>query len=412
MINIIAIEKAILSTVLYDYSILKNLRIDENHFSIKAHQEIFIAMKKLYNNNSPIDEEFINKITKEKYQKELLEILSTNAISNFKSYELELIERTKKRELLKLLNKTKELINDLTADEITQELEKNISSNSQLNLNDKSINITKIKNIKPIKPTFFLEDILPIQKNEINLFSSRGGIGKSWILLYILSQLELVENLRCFGWFSEDSISHTKHRLNILSSVYNEINNCNFSLTDDTPKYFIEYDKNRNLKESNFFFQFKKAMQDYDIICIDPLIAFFGADENSNTEARFFMNLLNDWCKKENKTILIIHHHNKSDGNNIRGASAFVDASRLHYTVNKMEDNNTSRLLKLEKTNHYNGKNEFEINLFKQDIIEVEEEISFIDNFANLPVRDWDDDDTKEDLSEYWESEKEDNYGW
>lgn len=402
MINIIVIEKVILATILYDYSILKDLKINKNHFSIESYQEIFIAIKDLYKNGYPIDEEFINKVTKQKYQNELLEILSTNVISNFKFYELELIEAAKKRELSKLLNNSKELINDLTADEITQKLEKSISTNFELNLNNNIIKIAKVQDIEAKKPSFYLEDILPIQKNEINLFSSKGGVGKSWILLYILSQLELVEDLKCFGWFSEDSIHHTKHRLNILSLINSKINDCDFSLTDDMPKHFIEYDKNRNLKESNFFFQFKKAMKDYDIICLDPLIAFFGADENSNTEARFFMNLLNNWCKEENKTILLIHHHNKSDSNNIRGASAFVDAARLHYTVNKIEDNTNSRLLKLEKTNHYNGKNEFKINLFEKIIIEER----VIDNFENLPVRDWDDNDIEEDLSGYWKEKK------
>jgi replicative DNA helicase len=226
-------------------------------------------------------------------------------------------------------------------------------------------------------------------------------------------------------------IAHTKNRLDFLSSIYQELNYCNFSITDNIAKHFVEYDKNRNLKESNFFFEFKKAMKDYNIICLDPLIAFFGGDENSNTEARFFMNLLNDWCKKENKTILMIHHHNKGENNSVRGASAFIDAVRIHYTINKIENNSTDRLLKLEKTNHYNGEDEFTIELFKKTIsnddinikkfedlqqetnsnvfdflYEDDDEEGEIDNFKDLPVRNWDEDDIVEDLTNIWEGDK------
>jgi RecA-family ATPase len=87
------------------------------------------------------------------------------------------------------------------------------------------------------------------------------------------------------------------------------------------------------------------------------------------------MNLLNDWCKKENKTILMIHHHSKGESGSVRGATAFIDAVRLHYVISKKEISKTKddvivddskRVLKIEKSNHFWGKDEFEIQLFEK----------------------------------------------
>ena len=52
------------------------------------------------------------------------------------------------------------------------------------------------------------------------------------------------------------------------------------------------------------------------------------------------MSLLNKWCVDENKTIILTHHHSKASGTNkssARGASAFIDACRMHYVIEKVE---------------------------------------------------------------------------
>ena len=230
------------------------------------------------------------------------------------------------------------------------------------------INLINLNSIQATKPSFLLETILPIQEREINLFSSVGGGGKSWTLLKTLSLLNVRENKKVFGWFSEDEAGVTKHRLEILKNADNEINNAEIIVTDDRARHFIEYDRNRNLIVTDFFTKFKEQMKEFDIICLDPLIAFYGADENDNVQARYFTDLLNEWCKKENKTILMIHHHSKGENGAVRGASAFIDAVRIHYEVQKKENNDSDRFLALKKTNHYNGRSEFRINLFKERI--------------------------------------------
>jgi replicative DNA helicase len=168
------IEKTILSTILYEPLIIKDLKINQNHFNSIGYRGVFEIIIKLYNKNLPIDVEFINKSSKNKYENELIEIISTTPIANFKAYESMLIEETKKRVLIELLEKAKSSINDLPYTQVYLELEKALSSNLELNLNSNSIKIDNIQNIKATKPFFYLKNILPIQKNEINLFSSKG----------------------------------------------------------------------------------------------------------------------------------------------------------------------------------------------------------------------------------------------
>lgn len=84
------------------------------------------------------------------------------------------------------------------------------------------------------------------------------------------------------------------------------------------------------------FEQLKVELKDYDLIVLDPLLAFYGADENDNSQARIFMQPFMNWCKETNKSVVFLHHSNKGDNSSTRGAGAFVDASRVCYEVNKI----------------------------------------------------------------------------
>jgi replicative DNA helicase len=361
MINIANMERSILSTLILDSSLLSNYDLKHSDFNYKEHQLVYQYMQELFRDGLPIDETFLSK--KGANQEVLVSILATTPIANPKAYISELKEQNRKNSILSKLNSLASKEN-LSSTELNMEIEKAFIDNST---EDYSIlNMISIDSIEAQKPTFFLEDTLPIQQKEINLFSAKGGTGKSWILLYLLAMLEKKHNLKCFGWFSEDSIESTKDRLLTLSKLHSDFKDSKFTITNTMPKSFVEYDKNKNIKESDFFYRIKKQLQDYDVICLDPLIAFYGANENDNSEARFFMNLLNDWCKKENKTILMIHHHNKSEDNSVRGASAFIDAVRMHSVVSKVDNDDSIREISLEKTNHFFGENKFTIQLFQK----------------------------------------------
>lgn len=356
---LLSMEKTILSSYIFDYELAFNSSLKSEDFYFYNNQAIFKAIKELINEDMPIDEAFIIKKIGLNKQEYLLDILSSNAITNVDKYENDIKEECKKRNIIKSLNILKSKT-DLTSEELRIETEKIFNYNQ----NNTFIKIYNTSNIQAKKPEFFLEDFIPIQKNEISLFTSSGGAGKSFTLLKILLELSK-RNFKVIGWFSEDSLSITKNRIEILRKADNTIiKDIDIIGKEERLKPFIEYDKNRNLKISDFFYVFKKAMKNYDIICIDPLIAINGEDENSNSHARFLMNILNEWIEKENKTLLLIHHHSKGENSTARGASAFIDAVRLHYEVVKKENNNQDRFLILKKSNHFYGRNEFKIKLF------------------------------------------------
>lgn len=360
---IVEIERSILSTFMFDYIFFENNheRLKTSDFYSMKHQRIYEKMTELIKEGLPLDENFLAK--KGVIKSDIVEIMTTSPISNASTYIDEIIEESKKREISTQLNILRAKSN-LNSTELLQEIEKTFTGNSQLNNSLNFLNISNTSKIKAEKPEFYLEDECPIQKREINLFSSHGGGGKSFTLLYLL--LKLAKENKVFGFFSEDSLGITKNRIQILRATHpNLIYDIDMIGKDQPLKPFIEFDKSRNLKPTKFFFLFKKVMKPYDIICIDPLIAIAGDDENSNSQAKFLMALLNEWIEKENKTMLVIHHHSKAGES--RGASALIDAVRIHYIVTKKENNDTDRLLKLVKTNHYTGGSEFRVQLFKEN---------------------------------------------
>jgi len=176
-----------------------------------------------------------------------------------------------------------------------------------------------------------------------------------------------VENskLKIFAWMSEDLKGYTKQRFNHFKDVFfrNEkestFNNLAIVGNDTIPFFLLEV-SNKGIGINEKFQQFKNDVKDYDIIVLDPLIAFFGGEENSNTHARAFMNELNEWVAKEDKTIILIHHSKKSnkDGRdefNVRGAGAIVDASRLTYEIKSVSEENYKEDYRLFTGNKFNA---------------------------------------------------------
>ena len=148
--------------------------------------------------------------------------------------------------------------------------------------------------------------------------------------------------------------------------------------SETRPFHLIEYDY-KNKKINPLFYKLKHTLRDFEFIILDPLIAFYGGDENNNSQAREFMNLLTEWADKEDKAILVVHHNNKSTTGGIRGASAFVDAVRLQYELLTKENIDEKEILptgyrkiKIKKDNwgveRILNKKEVEIQIFKDEI--------------------------------------------
>ncbi|RLA73724.1 MAG: replicative DNA helicase [Epsilonproteobacteria bacterium] len=102
------IERAVLSSIVFDPNIIEDILgvLKTNDFYFPAHCQIFDIMQKLHNEDLPIDEDFIRqKANKNDIDDEvLLEIMSTNPISNIGAYIAQIKDSSVKRELATLAN--------------------------------------------------------------------------------------------------------------------------------------------------------------------------------------------------------------------------------------------------------------------------------------------------------------------
>jgi len=228
-------------------------------------------------------------------------------------------------------------IDKLKDEEIIFEIQNNLIDDKlkeiSKDINSHPFKIVSSKDVVAKKPNFLIEDILPIQENEINIISSSGGVGKSTLALFILLKIKETEGKRVFGYFSEDSLPYIKDRLERISKGDVDIDILG---RETQPQSFLKLDDSGRFVASDFFKQFKIAMKSYDVIVIDPLLAFLFVNENNNIEARAFMNLFNRWAEEENKTFIFLHHTNKE--NNVRGATDFINAARIHYQIRKNKE--------------------------------------------------------------------------
>ncbi|WP_152184838.1 DnaB-like helicase N-terminal domain-containing protein [Sulfurimonas indica] len=362
----INIEQTLLSSLVSNKELIEDCsELESLDFIPIAHQEIFKLIRKMHQNNLPMDEDVIIKELKGKYEDELLVVLSKNPASNIEYYVAQVKEYKEKRELKRLLVELEEDLQDEILDFAQMKL-KLQNAFSGKNYNSKRLTPTSSKDIEAKAPEFYLEDSCPIQKYETTLFTSSGGVGKSFTLLKLLLELQN-SNVNCLGWFSEDSASNTKYRMEILKEKNKHLKDIEIDIMDKAcrPQPFLQIGKNRQLEVAQFFYEFKMIAKPYDVILLDPLDSFIAIDENSNTEARYLMNLLSEWLEEERKTLLIIHHHNKEGG--ARGATAFINAVRIHYEVISDKKQPQSRFIQTKKANHIQDKKMYEIEMFQQE---------------------------------------------
>jgi len=222
--------------------------------------------------------------------------------------------------------------------------------------------VTKANEIKAKEPQFFCSDWLPIPRNTLTMISAPGGTGKSFLSIQLAIRI-IAKNpeAKVLLWLSEDPLFLTKDRINkifnrILPNLLDKkeeiLKNIDIIGAEQETIYFKKLEKKEREELE------KELVLNYNVIVIDPLIAFYDGEENSNSQAREFMNLLNRMAQSRLLSIILIHHHNKnSEGTKTRGASAFVDAVRLLYSISTIKNKETEeihptkRLIKIEKDN-------------------------------------------------------------
>ena len=207
---------------------------------------------------------------------------------------------------------------------------------------------TQLKTVTKRKPEFYLEDFLPIPKSAITMISASGGSGKTFLSIQIAIRM-IKENPKhkVLLWLSEDDKGIVKHRADeILNKVLGS-DFCldNIDIIDDMPQHLND----ANIKA------YKELFVPYNLVVIDPLIAFYGGNENDNSQARYFMNLLNKAARDNLQSILVVHHSTKptkDQESRARGASAFIDAIRLSYELENVEDNICNKNINVRKDNY------------------------------------------------------------
>lgn len=357
------IESTVISSLVFNPALLDKYssKLTNKLFYLPLHVKIINIIFTLNKADKIIDEEIIrNKLGKE-YENDLIYILTMNPINRLDDYIEILLDYSIKRDMQAIVfNISKDLQSNTTGLELQAKLttlSENLSKSNQLNLLD----IQNVQDIEDKEAEFICKEWLPIPMRTVSLITAPGGTGKSWFVLQLaIRAIQEQKIKKAFLWLSEDPKEISKNRFN---KVFNKV----LKLEDDSIKSKIDisdsptiqflYDDQRRVEVSPLLSHFKVKLQEYDLIILDPLIAFYGSDENNNSNARRFMQLFTDWANKENKTIIFIHHSSKNTTQS-RGASAFVDAVRTVYELDKIRDKDgnekesNKRLVKLTKDNY------------------------------------------------------------
>jgi len=385
-------ERAILSGMIFDPVSIDSVQeqgLRAIDFYYPFHVRLFTALEYLYE-HSAIEENIIKQHMGKGFDEvAMLDVLSAMPISNTSVYIDKVKEYAQLRDFKQLahqiLHKVEQEENlDETLQLVHDKLEKVEEGSREL------FNIVTLDQVKAEEAEFICKSWLPFPKDTVSLVTAGGGVGKSFLLLQAAIRMIRDEKLKVFMWLSEDALSLSKYRSEMIASNILESDISMFSKSlhiagaDSETIHFLE-ESRAGVSVSSKFYQFKRMLKNYDVIILDPLIAMFGADENNNAHARKFINLFTRWATKEKKTIIFIHHGTKNSSQS-RGASAFVDAVRLVYRVEHIKNDKgetleeQNRYIILDKDNNgakkYLGSPKVKRQVFprKKNVIEIEYE--------------------------------------
>lgn len=335
------IERGIFSAILFNNKSFEDIKsvLKPQHFYTKFHQKLFRVLIELDKKEIPLAEEFISKTMKADFCEEsMLEIISTNPITNIKPYIKELKEMANKRELHKLLLNSQADINNLESVEVLNNLEKKINSLKEVSRDVKSLNFLRDMNIKEADLNKEVEHLIKglLIKNTLNMHFASGGKGKSLLALSITVKL-LKENLinEAFYLDMDNSIIALKNRN--LSKLIDDVKGLNYihKIKIDSPKKLLKNMANVALSD-------KEAYRD-KLVVIDSIRDFLGgADVNHDTQVIPILDYLKI-LRESGATVIFLHHISKGgiESKQSKGATAFRDSvDSSHYVDSSRIDNN------------------------------------------------------------------------
>lgn len=203
-----------------------------------------------------------------------------------------------------------------------------------------SLEILNFEDVTEQMASFVIRNYLPIPKNAVTLLSASGGTGKTRLSLIMADRFIRENNQNVALWLTEDYQGQVKH-------IFNEMIKANLVVNDSIKKMKIIISVPPQLakRENGIFKANYEEINKIGVELIkagvhfavfDPLLAFYGGNENDNSEARVFIQSFAEWAKNSEITTLIIHHSNKDGAS--RGATAFHDGVRARYEIDFIRD--------------------------------------------------------------------------
>jgi len=228
------------------------------------------------------------------------------------------------------------------------------------------------------KPILRCNGLLP--QGHVSMLAGSAGAGKTYIALTFAVLYILETKKPALVWLSED-LNETEYRINqMLDKVplwheHKDLIIENLYYVDEIPEPLITKDFGELSVNLRMYERLKRYINDFGFILLDPLADFYGQEENNNTAARRFMNILKKLVYKTDKILLVTHHTNKIDvkieqkdlemdnqvlittlRRKVRGASAFIDAPRttlyvIDNIITESQNNLQGRYLVAIKSN-------------------------------------------------------------
>lgn len=211
--------------------------------------------------------------------------------------------------------------------------------------------IESLNNIQSSGASFILKKFLPIPEFAVTLLSASGGTGKTRLSLIMASKFieesDYKKNVAL--WLTEDYPGQVREIFDEMVSnhIVNASTMGNMKLILDEPPQLAK--RVNGLFKANYEDIMKIGesliLENVSFAIFDPLLAFYGGNENDNSEARVFIQSFASWANQSKITTLIIHHANKDGGS--RGATAFHDGVRARYELDVPRDKDGSIIKEL-----------------------------------------------------------------
>lgn len=245
-----------------------------------------------------------------------------------------------------------EFLNHLKNNNLLSEKQKRMNEiKNKFEISTVNLASSKIKTVDDTEKELICTKFLPFRRNLMNNISAGGGVGKTTISLsiaifYVLEEkYDYKRESSVLFWASEDNETDIQTRFNTICDDL-------FKLSKEDKAYAISHiliiDTKQeiptflsgdrfNRKKTKEYAEFLELIEPFDLIILDPLLAFFSAcdmNENDNSDAKKFMMLFTPLTEKLSKTFIMLTHTSKHEAGT-RGASAFKDAFRYSIYLSK-----------------------------------------------------------------------------